>query len=339
MKNEYNRPEAVTLERENDQRGSMGHAYLLRDDEAWMSTADRRNKDVASQGMDGHYIELLCNRYRGRGIASHVRADAAMQKKNEALTHAMTPGAYVMTERLERKTQGDARQSSGGSSKYRSGVSNGKRYMTVSDFDRYYHDQRGYKLPQYRIVPVEARTPVVTEQTARGIKPKKAEWLPNTDKLPAFVQRFLSLKPVRFVNEWAAETFPVTSVEMSKKKHSPIPAGVLASLVTVAVSMTLIIGSTVLVSQSTKTVSELKSDLAEQQEIYDNLSEKLDVKNDMLQIEREAIDRLGMVSSQYSTSHYLQASAGDEIEVYETEERETGGWSALLSAFGIGSGS
>jgi hypothetical protein len=211
--------------------------------------------------------------------------------------------------------------------------------MTVSDFDRYYHDQRGYKLPQYRMVPVEDRTPVATEQNARGIQPKKAEWLPNNDKLPAFVQKWLRLKPIRFLNEWAAETFPVESVVMSQKKRTPIPAGVLASLVTVAVSMTLIIGSTVLVSQSTKTVSELKSDLAERQAISEQLSEKLDVKHDMLQIEREAIDRLGMVNRQYSTSRYMQANAEDEIEVYPTEERETGGWAALLSAFGFGSGS
>ena len=333
MKKEYSRSQSVALDSGNN--GSVGQAYLLHDDEGWMTTSDRSRKDADAKNTDGRYIELLCRRYRDRGVASHVRADAAMQEKNEALTRAMAPGAYILAERLEKETT--TSNNAGGA--YRSGVSNGKRYMTVSDFDRYYHDQRGYKLPQYRVVPVENRTPVVTEQSVRGIQPKKAEWLPNNDKLPVFVQNFLRLKPVRFLNEWAAETFPVESVEMSQKKRAPIPVGVLASLVTVAVSMTMIIGSTVLVSQSTKTVSELKSDLAERQEISEQLSEKLDVKHDMLQIEREAIDRLGMVSREYATSRYMQANAEDEIVVYSTEERETNGWSALLSAVGFGSGS
>lgn len=339
MKNEYSRPQPISLNREGVGQGSMGHASLLRDGEGWMNTQARRSKDADAKNTDDRYIEMLCERYRDRGIASHVRADAAMQEKNEALTHAMAPGAYVLAEQLEKEVPAGRAQKAAGQSKYRSGVSNGKRYMTVSDFDRYYHDQRGYKLPQYRMVPVEERTPVVPASTVRGMQPKKAEWLPNNDKLPALLQKILRLKPVRFLNEWAAETFPVESVVVSQTKRAPIPAGVLASLVTVAVSMTLIIGSAVLVSQSTQTVSELKSDLTERQELNDDLSEQLDVKNDMLQIEREAIDRLGMVSQQYSTSRYIQANTEDEIEVYEREERQTGGWSALLSAFGIGSGS
>ena len=339
MKNEYSRPQPLSLERENIGQGSMGHASLLRDGEGWMKTAERRSKDADAKNTDGRYIEMLCERYRDRGIAGHVRADAAMQEKNEALTHAMAPGAYVLAEKLEREVSTGRKSKMTGRSKYRSGVSNGKSYMTVSDFDRYYHDQRGYKLPQYRMVPVEQRTPVVTETATRGIQPKKAEWLPNNDKLPVLIQNFLRLKPVQFLNEWAAETFPMESIELSQKRRAPIPAGVLASLVTVAVSMTLIIGSSVLVSQSTQAVSELKSDLATRQELNDDLSEQLDIKNDMLQIEREAIDRLGMVDQQYTSNRYIQADAEDEVEIYESEKRQTGGWSALLSAFGIHFGS
>ena len=93
-------------------------------------------------------------------------------------------------------------------------------------------------------------------------------------------------KPLfRRLNEWAGETFPrETKVVKADRKPHRVPAGVVAGLVVVAVSMSLVISGTVLVSQSTREVSELKDTLAEKQAIRSELSDRLDLKNDLLGI-------------------------------------------------------
>ena len=338
MEHEYKRDERQAYERLTlNTAGSS--ARLVREDE--IDPAELRRKQAECSGSESQYIEMFCNRYRDRGIAGRVHTDAAKQEKKEALTRALTPGSYVGTEKLAGKEKLDA---------YRTGVSDGKRYMTADDFARYYHDQRGYKYPQYRTVTDAERIAAVQAVVAanpretRLEQPKKAGWLTDTDKLPAFLQRLMK-KPV-FVrlNEWAGETFPRegemrTVTRESGVKHSrPVPAGLVAALVTVVVSMTMVITSTVSVSQATREISELKQSVAEMREIHSELSDQLALKNDMLGIEEKASEELGMVHEKYLNGEYLTEDVEDYLEVYDEDldgEKKTGlAW--LLSAFGIG---
>ena len=200
-----------------------------------LTEEERRRKDAETSGIDEKYIEMLCDRYRDRGIAGKVHADAARQQKQEALARARTPGAYAMTDRLSGEN---------GMDRYRSGVSGGKRYMTVNDYNHYFHDQRDFKFPEYRASgrtamrhdPAEmlAETPAAAEV----LPPKKAGWLTDTDKLPARLRKWLEKPFFRRLNEWAGETFPREShVAEADEKPRRIPAGLVAGLVVVAVSM------------------------------------------------------------------------------------------------------
>ncbi len=331
MKMEYSR-----AEHENMNRVIVGgSASLIRDGE--MSRDERRRREAADSNLDKRYVEKLCERYRDRGIASHVHADAAQQEKNEALTRAMAPGAYIKTEQLSSKMG-----SSVGKNQYRSGRSDGKNYMTVDDFTRYYHDQRGYKMPQFRY----RSTNTVQDELAVASSdvtprqytlPKKAGWLTDTDKLPSVVKTLLKYSWAQRLNVWAGETFPrEKNMVKSTEKKRALPAGVLAALVTVAVSMTMIVGSTVLVSRSQMEVSQLKQELAEKREISGELSDKLDMKNDILNIRDIAVNEMGMVGEEYLDGNYIKADKVDEIEVYEKEEKKESGLAALLSALGFG---
>jgi hypothetical protein len=102
--------------------------------------------------------------------------------------------------------------------------------------------------------------------------------------------------------------------------------------------MTMVISSTVSVSQATRDVSELKGSLAELKEVHGELEDQLDLKNDMLAIEDKASHELGMVHEKYLNGEYLTEEVEDRLEVYDEDrdgERKTGlAW--LLSAFGIG---
>lgn len=336
MNQEYTRQTPLTLS------GGGSSARLLKDSE--LSATERRRKDAESEATDSRYIDMLCQRYRDRGIASKVHADAARQKKKEALDRAIAPGAYVMTEKLSGKEKPN---------RYRSGVADGKRFMTVDDFDRYYHDQRGYRFPQYRASTVTStrRNPaeLSAEQMAEAVDagevllPKKAGWLTDTDKCPALVRKLLKYRFFQRLNQWAGETFPrETEVVRAKRKAQPFPVGMTVALAIVAVSMSMVISSTVLVSQSTREVSELKDKLAERQEILGDLSDELDLKNDLLGIEDKAVNALGMVGEKYVSGAYLEGDAQDYLEVYgngsqaDREDEEKSGWAAILSAFGIG---
>lgn len=336
MNSEYRTDERVSL------TGTGSSARLLTDDE--VTPGLRRMKDEESRGMSDKYIQMFCERYRDRRVSAKVHADFTEQRKNEALDRAIAPGSYVKAERLS-----DAR---GGEklNRYRSGVSQGKRYMTVDDFDRYYHDQRGYRFPQYRAAAeADARhdpAELLVETTAAGEidLPKKAGWLTDNDKLPAFVQKLLTKKFFRRLNEWAGETFPrETTVTVSPVRARRVPASVAAGLVIAAVSMSMVIGSKVLVSQSTREVSELKDALREKESVVSTLNDQLDLKNDLLGIRDIASNELGMVSEKYLPGQYLDpAGQGGEdyLEVFDGEggsaQAQQSGWSRLLSAFGIG---
>ena len=338
MEHEYKRDERQAYERLT-LNTSGSSARLVREDE--IDPAELRRKQAECSGAESQYIEMFCNRYRDRGIAGRVHTDAAKQEKKEALTRALTPGAYVGTEKLAGKEKLDA---------YRTGVSDGKRYMTADDFARYYHDQRGYKYPQYRTATDAERIAAVQAVVAanpretRLEQPKKAGWLTDTDKLPAFLQRLMKKPAFVRLNEWAGETFPregemrTVTRESGAKRSRPVPAGLVAALVTVVVSMTMVITSTVSVSQATREVSELKQSVAEMREVHGELSDQLALKNDMLAIEDKAAGELGMVHEKYLNGEYLTEEVEDYLEVYDEDldgEKKTGlAW--LLSAFGIG---
>ena len=341
MEHEYTRDERQTYDRLTLNTNTAGSsARLVSENE--IDPAELRRKQLECGGAETQYIEMFCNRYRDRGISGRMHTDAAKQEKKEALSRAITPGAYVGTETLAGKEQLDA---------YRTGVSDGKKYMTADDFARYYHDQRGYKYPQYRTVTDEERIAAVQAVVATNSRetrleqPKKAGWLTDTDKLPVCLQKLMTRPFFVRLNEWAGETFPrereiVTrdSRERGARRYRPVPAGLAAALVTVAVSMTMVITSTVSVSQATRDVSELKESVAEMREVHSELSDRLDLKNDMLAIEDKATNELGMVHEKYLNGEYLTEEVEDHLEVYDEDrdgEKKTG-LSWLLSAFGLG---
>ena len=335
MEQEYRRDERQAYERLVLNTGGSSARVVS---ESEINPAALRRKQAECSRAEARYIDMFCERYRDRGIAGRMHTDAAKQQKKEALSRAITPGAYVDAEKLAGDAELDA---------YRSGMSDGKRYMTADDFTRYYHDQRGYKFPQYRTATdaerIAAVQAVANPREVRLEKPKKAGWLTDADKLPARLQKLMSRRFFAWLNGWAGETFP-RETEMRAdtracegKRSRPIPVGLVAALVTVLLSMTMVISSTVSVSQATRELSLLKEDLAELREVHGELEDQLDLKNDMLAIEDKATNELGMVHEKYLNGEYLTEDVEDRLEVYdEDRDGEKSGLAWLLSAFGWG---
>ncbi len=334
MEHEYTRDERLVGDR---MTLSMGGSSARLVSESDIDPAELRRKTTECGGSDARYMDLFCERYRDRGIAGRVHADAAQQEKKEALTRAIAPGAYIDADRLAGQEQLDV---------YRSGVSDGRRYMTVDDFARYYHDQRGYKFPQYRPATDEERIAAVKAvaptRDMRLDEPKKAEWLTDTDKLPDFLRPLLDKPVFVWLNRWAGETFPREGeMRVLTRESQPhirrIPVGLAAALVTVVVSMSMVIAGTVSVSQATRELSQQKEALAELEEAYGELSDQLSLKNDSLDIGDKATGEYGMVPEKYLHGEYLTEEKEDHLEVFDEDrdgEKKTG-LSWLLSAFGL----
>ena len=270
------------------------------------------------------YVEALCKRYKDRGIAAHVRTDAKRQEREEALSHAMAPGAYIMAERV----------SDGKADKSRTGLYKGERHMTADDFVRYYHDQRSYKMPNYSV-----RATVAEQQEAEvtgGQSPKKALWLTLTEQMPESVRKYLESPATARLAEISRDWFPIEKEQKCEKSEvKKMPAGVLGAMLTLTLCCVMIVSSSVMVSLSLRETSILQSKLDALDKQYTTLNTELSLKNDMLEIERIAVEEYNMVRSEFVPTQVLTTESENTVEVYEPENEFGQGLSNLLSAIGI----
>ena len=272
------------------------------------------------------YIKALCERYKDRGISAHVRLDAKRQEREEALSHAMAPGAYIMAEKV----------SDGKADKYRTGLYKGERHMTADDFVRYYHDQRSYKMPNYNIrteMPAQAED---QSAVAGGQSPKKALWLTVTEQMPQSVRKYLESPATERLAEVSREWFPIEKEERQEKSDAKkLPAGMLGAMLAITLCCLMIVGSSVMVSLSIREASILQSELDTLNKQYTTLNTELSLKNDMLEIERIAVEEYGMVRADFVSTQVLSTESENTVEVYETKGEFGRGLSNLLSAIGI----
>ena len=270
------------------------------------------------------YVEALCQRYKDRGIAAHVRLDAKRQEREEALSHAMAPGAYIMAERV----------SDGKADKYRTGLYKGERHMTADDFVRYYHDQRSYKMPNYSVRAAQDSREQKAEQG--GQTPKKALWLTVTEQMPQSVRKYLESPATARLAELSRDWFPSEKEQKCEKAEiKKMPAGVLGAMLTVTLCCVMIVGSSVMVSLSLREASILQNELDTLDKQYTTLNTELSLKNDMLEIERIAVEEYGMVRSDFVSTQVLTTQSENTVEVYEPTSEFAQGLSNLLSAIGI----
>lgn len=270
------------------------------------------------------YVEALCQRYKDRGIAAHVRLDAKRQEREEALSHAMAPGAYIMAERV----------SDGKADKYRTGLYKGTRHMTADDFVRYYHDQRSYKMPNYSVRVAAAEQSQA--EVAGGQTPKKALWLTLTEQMPGSVRKYLESPATARLAEFSRDWFPIEKEQKCEKSEAKkMPAGVLGAMLTVTLCCVMIVSSSVMVSLSLREASILQNKLDALDKQYTTLNTELSLKNDMLEIERIAVEEYNMVRSEFVPTQVLTTDSKNTVEVYEPENEFGQGLSNLLSAIGI----
>jgi hypothetical protein len=266
-------------------------------------------------------IAELRARYKGRGIAVNVKNEIATQARREEASRAQLAETCVAYD--SRSMIGD---------QYRSGEYNGSKYMTSDDFVRYFKNRRSFYMPsvlkeqetEKQVVKNPAVPQRKTAASSRGIVPS------DSDSKEGHLSNVLAL-----IKEFAEKWFPVESKEgRTEGARFRIPVSVLSGMAVFMVSLGLIVSGSVMVGSASGELGRKKSEIAQLEAEQADLQGKLDLKYNVNDIEEEA-KRLGMIKRQYADQEYLTVNSGEEITIYDENEDENVGLSALLAAFGI----
>lgn len=122
----------------------------------------------------------------------------------------------------------------------------------------------------------------------------------------------------------------------AKVKGTPLPMAMLICLLVCTMTVLSVVWGSAMVGGAAEEVDSLESQVAELAETRRELSQALDRKNDLREIERIAVEELGMIGTDLITKKYISVSGIDMIEAFDTEDKESVGLSTLLSAIGIG---
>lgn len=144
-------------------------------------------------------------------------------------------------------------------------------------------------------------------------------------------ERMRKIKAV--ANDWLPEE---KIVDVKVKRSPRRMARAALAIAGIAISLMMIVGGSVLVSDAGREAKELENELAELELQRSELSFELDMKNDINVIRDRAVNELGMIRKEYVDAKYLDVSGIDSIQAHESEDEKEVGLSAILSAFGLG---
>lgn len=245
-----------------------------------------------------------------------VRMQAEEQKRSEEATRELAPDAYRLSRVTEAVLCGCYRR--------------GKNSMNASDLLAYFRETR-----QRRIKTLD-----FSEDTGRDELPQREE--PQTAVVPAAsgalervgqVTRAVGsgCKRMRALMEtWVDKSTPDAS---AARKSFPLSA--FAAIAAVAVSLMLIVASSVLIMRAERQLNGLNDEILSAYTEMSDLQAELEVRDNLLIIRDIAVNEYGMVSEEYVRTEYISLASADSIEAYEEEREQALELSALLSAIGV----
>lgn len=262
-------------------------------------------------------LRAISDRYAARGLHKAVLDTAAEQIHKEEETRALAPDAYRLSLLSDVTVN----------SRYRLG----KCEMASADLVRYFCDTRNRRIRNMDFTGntgIDVCTGTNEKQPVSQTSEKKQK--NDSESGAKSLSKQIKAQIARSFPTWFNAEKPDTSKEVKR-----FPLSAFAALVAVAMSLMLIVASSVLLTRAEKNISELKSDVDTLSEEVADLRSDLNVRNNLLEIRRIAIEEYGMVDENYVKMQYIALDNQDTVEVFEEKREETVGLSALLSAIGI----
>ena len=270
-------------------------------------------------------VQSITKRFAARGVTRAVAAQNAEQIEKEQETRKLAPEAYRLSSMSDAAVKG----------RYR----HGKEVMSGKDLIQYFNETRAIRTrnEDFSILPASDDSVLSgeNEKTCHSVV-KYEEQVTLKEKiaaLPAQIRQ-LPAKTVQFIRTSAPAWFDFSPVDTTSGTRR-FPLSAFAAIIAVAVSLMLIVASSVMIHHGEKRVSQLTVELSELAGEVSDLQSELNVKNDLLAIRDIATEEFGMVEEKYVKMQYLSMGSGDSIEVFEEKKQETVGISAILSAIGL----
>ena len=120
-----------------------------------------------------------------------------------------------------------------------------------------------------------------------------------------------------------------------EKKKKNMPFKTIAVLAFVFILSVFVVNEYVLINEYSSNIAEMKNTINELSNEKDYYISQIEKKNNMIDIEDYASDKLGMMSGGEVEKEYIIIEGEDSIEVYEpTKDREDSLASIVMSALG-----
>lgn len=280
---------------------------------------------MAVEHMNDSYnrcIAELRARYNGRGVYNNMKSEMALHAKREEAEKDSLSESYILFDSRSKIAD-----------RYRSGEYNGSKYMTSDDFVRYFKSRRAFYMPSaYKAEEAkaeEAKKSAVPQRSNRGAASSGLTRSESGSK-EGHIRGLLSVAKDLIV-KW----FPIESREGREEgRRFRLPVAAMSGMAVFAISLSLIVGGSVMVGDSVAELSRLDSEISALEATEEDLQGKLDLKYTVDEIEADAKE-LGMIKRQYADNEYITLDGGEEIVIYDDGEEENLGLAALLAAFGV----
>ena len=270
-------------------------------------------------------VKTITQQFVTRGVAKVVAQQNAEQIGKERETRKIAPTAYRLSGMSDAAVSGCYRH--------------GKENMSGADLVQYFNETRSIRTKGEDFSEAFADDEFVLAGKAEkpcqaAVKYEEVTSLSGKiAALPAQIKQ-MPAKVVEYVRTSLPAWFDFSPVDTTQSTRR-FPVSAFAAIIAVAVSLMLIVASSVMIHQGEKRVSQLTVEVNELAGEVLDLKSELDVKNDLRVIRDVATEEFGMVEEKYVKMQYLSMGSGDSIEVFEEKKQETVGISAILSAIGL----
>ena len=278
---------------------------------------------IALQNSSTSHSVVVFEEENSEAILQAVRRAAEAQEKNEAATAALVPDAYRLSGMSESAIAGIYRK--------------GKESMSAGDLVRYFGEMRACRIRDIDFTEHTGMDVCMggihseTCMTVAASAPCK-EVRSLAQRLKGYVQGAYGR-----VKLYAPSWIDTRRADTAREQFR-FPVSAFAAVLVVAVSLMLIVASSVLLTQAESSVSRLQLQVSNASADVAELKSNVEVQNNFLEIRRIAIEEYGMVGEEFVKSDYISLSTADSVEAFEEERDEKISLSALLSAIGIGRG-
>ncbi|MBE6589218.1 MAG: hypothetical protein E7643_03485 [Ruminococcaceae bacterium] len=272
-----------------------------------------------------HRMNEMAAQFSSRGLVKSVERDAETQIRRETKTREEEPDAYRLSALSEEYI----------TERYR----HGKELMNGGDLLDYFDETRAV-----RTKDADFASSCQSDELVKSGDAKKACIVSVRSEKKPLMREKISKLPQRI------KTLPTETVERVKlsaplwfdgskpdtsRETRRFPLSAFASILAIAMSLMLVVASSVLINHAEGRLNSLKIEVAQLEGDVADMKSDLSVQNDLLALREVAVNELGMVEEDFVRMEYVSKDTEDSIVILDEEEEQTVGLSAILNALGI----